>query len=73
MSMNYVLRSSSQDRGIGRYASLPHTTKRKITTNLTTTKKPQNCQKIELYWKSKKQGVKEETFIQTVRRGRDGQ
>ena len=37
----------SQDGGIGRYASLPHTTKRRTTTNLKT-KNNQNCQKIEL-------------------------
>ena len=35
------------DGGIGRYALLPHTTKRR-TTNLKT-KNNQNCQKIELY------------------------
>ena len=39
------------------------------TTNLKT--KNKNCQKIEL--KSDNQGVKEETFIQTGRRGGDGQ
>ena len=38
----------SQDRGIGIYAILPHTTKRRITTKLKT-KNNQNCQKIELY------------------------
>ena len=37
-----------QDGGIGRYTLLPHTTKRKITTNLKT-KYNQNCQKTELY------------------------
>ena len=36
------------------------------------TKNDQNCQKIKL-WKSDNQGVKEETFIQTGRRGRDRQ
>ena len=40
--------ASSQDWGIGRYALLPRTTKRKITTNLKT-KTNQNCQKIKLY------------------------
>ena len=41
------VQASGQDGGIGRYASLPHTTKRRITTNLKI--KNQNCQKIELY------------------------
>ena len=40
---------------------LPHTTKRRVATNLKT--KNQNCQNIELYKKSDNQGVKEETFI----------
>ena len=49
----------------------PCTTKRRKTTNLKT-KNNQNCQKIKL-WKSDNQGVKEETFIQTGRKGGDGQ
>ena len=40
--------TSGQDGGIGRNALLPHTTKRRTTTNLKT-KNNQNCQKIELY------------------------
>ena len=40
--------TSSQDGGIGRYASLPCTTKRRTATNLKT-KSNWNCQKIELY------------------------
>ena len=40
--------SSSQDGGIGRYALLPCTTKRRITTNLKT-KSNKNHKKIELY------------------------
>ena len=40
--------SSSQDGGIGRYALLPCTTKRRITTNLKT-ENNQNCQKIKLH------------------------
>ena len=40
--------SSSQDGGIGRNPSLPHTTKRRITTNLKTINN-QNCQKIKLH------------------------
>ena len=37
---------SSQDGGLGRYALLPHTTKRRTTANLKT--KNKNCQKTEL-------------------------
>ena len=40
--------NSSQEEGVGRNASLPCTTKRRITTNLTTQNK-QNCQKIKLH------------------------
>ena len=65
------LRTSSQDGGIGRHTVPPRTTKRK-TTNLKT-KTNQNCQKNRTVWKSNNQGVKEETFIQTSRRGRDRQ
>ena len=39
---------SGQDGGVDRYASLPPTTKRRITTNLKT-KINQQCQKIKLY------------------------
>ena len=39
---------SGKDGNVGRYISLPHTTKRRITTNLKT-KNNQNCQRIELY------------------------
>ena len=42
------LRTSGQDGGIGRHASPPYTTIRRITTNLKT-KNTQNCQKIKLY------------------------
>ena len=49
----------------------PCITKRR-TTNLKT-KNNQNCQKIELYGKSDNEGVKEERFNQTGRRGRDDQ
>ena len=41
-------KASGQDGDIGRYTLLPHTTKRRTTTNLKT-KTNQNCQKIELY------------------------
>ena len=44
---NLIYKNSGQYEGIGRNASLPHTTKRRITTNLKTTNK-QNCQKIKL-------------------------
>ena len=40
-------RGSSQDGGIGRNTSVPHTTKRRIKTNLKTTNN-QQCQKIKL-------------------------
>ena len=63
---------SSQDGGIGRYTVPPRTTK--ISTTNLKTKTNQKCQKIELYGtKELNQGVKEETFIQTGRRGRDRQ
>ena len=45
---SWRVRSSSQDRGVGRNASLPLTTKRKITTNVKA-KNNQNCQKIKLH------------------------
>ena len=49
---------------------LPHTTKRRTTTNLKTKQElPEN----QTIWKSDTQGVKEETFIQTDGRGRDRQ
>ena len=52
----------------------PHTTKRRTTTNLkTTTKKKPELTENQTVWKSENQGVKEETFIQTGRRGGDGQ
>ena len=57
-------KTSGQDGGVGRYTLPPHTTKRRTTTNLKT-KNNQNCQN--------NQGVKEETFIQTGRRGGDRQ
>ena len=49
----------SQDRGGSRYILLPHTTKRRTTTNLKTKQElPEN----QTIWKSDTQGVKEETF-----------
>ena len=44
----YQFRTSGQDGGIGRYALLPHTTKRRTATNLKANNN-QNDQKIELY------------------------
>ena len=65
------MRNSGQDGGVGRYTLPPHTTKRR-TTNLKT-KKQWELPENRTVWKSDTQGVKEETFIQTDRRGRDGQ
>ena len=65
------LRTSGQDGGIGRYALHPHIMKRRTTTNLRT-KTNQNCQKIELYGSLTTKELKK-TFIQTSRRGGDGQ
>ena len=42
------LGSSSQDGGVGRKASFPHTTKRRTTINLKTVNN-QKCQKIKLH------------------------
>ena len=67
---NMYMRTFDQVGGIGGYSLPPHTTKRRTTTNLKTENNPK-CQKIE--WKSNNQGVKAETFIQTSRRGGDGQ
>ena len=47
-SIKSQIESSSQDGGIGRNASLPCTTKRRITTNLKTINN-QNFQKIKLH------------------------
>ena len=52
-----------------RYTLPPHKTKSRITTNFKT-KNNQNCEKT--VWTSKNQGVEEETFIQTSRRGGEG-
>ena len=55
-----------------RYALLPHIIKRRIITILETNNN-QICQKNQTVWKSDTQGDKEQTFIQTGRRGRDRQ
>ena len=69
--LNTFLRTSSQDRGTGRYTLPPCTTKKR-TTNLKT-KNNQNCQKIKLYGSLTTKELKEETFIHTSRMGGDGQ
>ena len=63
--------TSGQDGDVGRHTVPPCTTKRRTTTNLKTKNKhlPEN----QTVWKSDNQGVKEEAFIQTARRGRDRQ
>ena len=67
---NYYFTTSSQDGGVGRYTLLPHTTKRR-TTNLKTKNKPETRKQTEnrIVWKYNNQRVKEETFIQTGKRG----
>ena len=60
-----ILRStggSGHNGGVGRNTLLPHTTKRRLTTNLKTNKTARKT----FAWKSNNQGVKE-TLIQTVR------
>ena len=64
-------RSASQDEDIGRNTSLPHTTKRRTTANLKT-KNNQNCQIFKLHGSPTTKELKK-TFIQTGRRGGDGQ
>ena len=49
----------------------PCTTKRRSKRNLKTKKQPELTE-YPTVWKSDNQGVKEKTFIQTGRRGRDG-
>ena len=64
--------TSSQDGGIGRHTVPPRTTKRGTTTDLKNKNQPE-LPENQTVWKSDNQGVKEETFIQIGRRGRDGQ
>ena len=61
---------SGQDGGIGRHTTPPRTTKRRTTT---TEKQKPELRENRTVWKSDNQGDKEETFIQTGGRGRDGQ
>ena len=63
--------SSGQDGGIGRNASLPHTNKRRITTNLKTINK-QKCQKIKLHGTPTTKELKKHSS-RLVEEGRDGQ
>ena len=62
--------TSGQHGGIGRYTLPPCTIKRRTTTNLKT-KNNQKLPENRTVCKSDNQGVKEETFIQTARRGGD--
>ena len=62
--------TSGQDGGEGRHTVPPQTTKIRTTTNFKKQLEPTENQTV---WKSDNQGVKEETLIQTCRRGRDGQ
>ena len=64
--------TSSQDGGIGRHTVPPRTTKTRSTTNLKT-KTQRELTENQTVWKSDNQVIKEETFIQTGRRGGDGQ
>ena len=64
--------TSGQDGGIGRHTVPPRTTKIRTTTNLKTKKQPE-LPENRTVGKSNNQAVKGETFIQTGRRGRDGQ
>ena len=63
-------KTSGQDGGVGRHTVPPRTTKRRTTTDLKT-KKPEPTQN-QTVWKSDNQRVKE-AFIQTGRKGGDGQ
>ena len=64
--------TSGQDEGVGRYTLPLCTIKRRTTTNFKNKKQPELTENRTV-WKSDNQGVKEETFIQTSRRGGDGQ
>ena len=64
--------TSGQDGCIGRHTVPPHTTKRRTTTNVKTKNQPELTEN-QTVWKPNNQGVKEETFTQTGRRGGDGQ
>ena len=70
--MKIKSKSSGQDGDMGRYASLPLTTKRSTTTNLKTKEQPE-WPENQTVRKPNNQVVKKETFIQTARRGGDCQ
>ena len=56
--------SSGQDGGVGRYAPLPRTAKRRITTNLKMENQPE-LPENQTAWKYNNQEVKEDAFIHT--------
>ena len=56
-----VLETSSQDGGIGRNPSLPHTTRRRITTNLKSINN-QKHQKIKLHGTLTTKDIKKKTL-----------
>ena len=62
--------TSCQDGGVGRYVLLPRNQKKE---NKFKTKKQPELPENRTVWKLNNQGVKEKTFIQTGRRGRDRQ
>ena len=66
----YPQENSSQDGGIGKYASTPSTTRAKNTTRLQNKYHPELSEN-QAVWKSNNQGCKEATFIQLGRRGGD--
>ena len=67
--LNTLVQTSSQDGGTGRYTASSHNQK----DNKFKNKKQPELTENQTVWKSDNQGVKEETFIQTSRRGGDGQ
>ena len=69
-TLNILHFTSGQDGGIGRYACF-FTQPKKEQQQIQKQKATRNARKS--VWKSNNQGVNEETFIQTGRRGRDGQ
>ena len=62
--------TSGQDGGVGRHTVPPRTTKGQQQFK---NKKQPELTENQTVWKSDNQGDKEETFIQTGRRGGDGQ
>ena len=63
--------TSDQDGGIGRYTAFSNNQKKD--NNKYKNKKQAELPENQTVWKSENQGGKEKTFIQTSRRGRDGQ